>query len=144
MKAFEKLYANYSTQFKLDALGTYLIETAAIFKIPIPSTVRSWKRKFETQGFDALQSKKKGRPTEIKKYQKLARIEESPEVLQARIKQLEIENKYLKKLSTLVQIKEDKVKVIYELRFKYSVTALVAFAGIRVAILSFSEEDISF
>lgn len=88
VKAFEKRYTNYSSQFKLGVLnymieqGTSFLETAAIFKIPTPSTVRSGKRKFETQGFDALQSNKKGRPfmkKETKKHQKQVRIEGSPE-----------------------------------------------------------------
>ncbi|WP_425475031.1 helix-turn-helix domain-containing protein [Candidatus Kurthia intestinigallinarum] len=69
VKAFVKRYTNCSAQFKLDVLnymiehGTSLLETAAIFNIAAPSTIRSWRKQYETQGFDALQSKKKGRPS---------------------------------------------------------------------------------
>lgn len=53
--------------FKLEVLqymtenGTSLCETAAIFNIPAHSTLAVWKRKFETQGIDALQSQEQGR-----------------------------------------------------------------------------------
>ncbi|EEL48120.1 Transposase [Bacillus cereus Rock3-44] len=89
--------------------GTSLFETAAIFNIPAPSTIIVWKKQFETQGIDALQSKKKGRPSmkkESNKQSKQAPVEGSVEALEARIKQLEMENEYLKKLNALVQNKE--------------------------------------
>lgn len=88
--------------------GTSLLETAAIFNIPTPSTLRSWKKQFETQGFDALQSKKKGRPSvkkETNKPSKQSPVEGSPEALQAEINRLRMENQYLKKLNALVQNK---------------------------------------
>ena len=71
--------------------------------------LRKWRKQFETQGIDALQSKKKGRPSmkkESNKQSKQAPVEGSVEALQARIKQLEMENAYLKKLNALVQNKE--------------------------------------
>lgn len=114
-EAFVKRCTNYTPQFKLDVLnfmiehGTSLNETAAIFNIPAPSTVLVWKKQFETQGIDALQSKKKGRPSMKKdsnKQPKLTPTEGSVEALEARIKQLEMENEYLKKLNALVQNKE--------------------------------------
>lgn len=86
-----------------------LNETAAIFHIAAPSTIHVWRKQFETKGFDALQSQKKGRPSMKKdsdKQPKQAPVEVSIEVLQARIKQLEMENAYLKKLNALVQNKE--------------------------------------
>ena len=118
-EAFIKRYTNYSVQFKLDVLnymiehGTSSRETAAIFNIPTPSTLDSWKKQFETQGFDALQSKKKGRPSmkkETNNQPKQTLVEGSTEALQARIKQLEMENEYLKKLNALVQAKEKSPK----------------------------------
>ncbi|WP_139377678.1 IS3 family transposase [Solibacillus isronensis] len=143
-EAFIKRYTNYSAQFKLDVLnhmieyGTSLNETAAIFGIAAPSTILQWRKQFETKGFDALQSKKKGRPSmkkETNKQSKIAPVEGSPEALQAEINRLRMENEYFKKVERLSSsqgkiTKEDKVKVIYELRHKYSVKALVAFAGI--------------
>ncbi|SCY07700.1 Transposase and inactivated derivatives [Lysinibacillus sp. TC-37] len=119
VEAFIKRYTNYSAQFKLDVLnymienGTSLLETTAIFHIATPSTLRFWKKQFETKGFDALQSKKKGRPSmkkEINKQPKQAPVEGSPEALQAEINRLRMENEYLKKLNALVQAKEKSPK----------------------------------
>jgi len=65
--------------------------------------------KFEVGGgYDALVSKKKGRPSmkETKRTTKSTPAEGSVEALEARIKQLEMENAYLKKLNTLVQMQE--------------------------------------
>ncbi|MEY9980662.1 CRISPR/Cas system-associated protein endoribonuclease Cas2, partial [Lysinibacillus sp. RC79] len=55
------------------------------------------------------QSKKKGRPSmkkEFNKQSKQSPVEGSTEALEAHIKQLEMENEYLKKLNALVQNKE--------------------------------------
>ena len=115
VEAFIQPYTNYTLEFKMDVLnfmienGTSLNETAAIFKIPAPSTISVWRKQYETQGLDALQSKKKGRPSmkkEFNKQSKQAPVEGSTEALEARIKQLEMENEYLKKLNALVQNKE--------------------------------------
>lgn len=115
IEAFVKRYTNYNQQFKLDVLnymiehGTSLIETAAIFKVAAPSAISSWRKQFEAQGLDALQSKKKGRLSmkkESNQQPKQEPIEGSREALEARIKQLEMENEYLKKLNALVQNKE--------------------------------------
>ena len=119
VEAFIKRYTNYSAQFKLDVLnymieqGTSLNETAAIFGIAAPSTIIQWRKQFETKGFDALQSKKKGRPSmkkETNKQPKQAPVEGSPEALQAEIDRLRMENEYLKKLNALVQAKEKSPK----------------------------------
>ena len=118
-KAFEKRYTSYTLQYKLDVLnymneqGTSIRETAAIFNIAAPSTLFQWKRQLETQGIDALQSKKKGRPSmknESTQQSKQVLAEGSKEALEARIKQLEMENDYLKKLNALVQNKEKSPK----------------------------------
>ena len=115
VEAFVKSYTNYTQRFKLDVLnymienGTSLMETAAIFNIAAPSTILVWKKQFETQGLDALQSKKKGRLSmkkDTKKQIKSTPLEGSVEALEARINQLEMENEYLKKLNALVQNKE--------------------------------------
>ncbi|KMY28284.1 transposase [Lysinibacillus xylanilyticus] len=115
VEAFIQPYTNYTLEFKMDVLnfmienGTSLNETAAIFKIPAPSTISVWRKQYEIQGLDALQSKKKGRPSmkkEFNKQSKQAPVEGSTEALEARIKQLEMENEYLKKLNALVQNKE--------------------------------------
>jgi transposase len=112
--AFEKRYTTYPAQFKLDVLnymnehGTSIRETAAIFNIPSYETLRKWKVAYETKGFDALQSKKKGRQSmknENKTPKKQAPAEESIEALQTELERLRMENAYLKKLNALVQNK---------------------------------------
>ncbi|HDR8527810.1 IS3 family transposase [Bacillus thuringiensis] len=144
LEAFLKRCTNYTQQFKLDVLnfmienGMSLFETAAIFNIPAPSTISVWKKQLETQGIDALQSKKKGRPSMKKdsnKQLKQPLAEGSVEALEARIKQLEMENEYFKKVKCLSSkqgkiTKQDKAQVVYELRHKYSVKALVELATI--------------
>lgn len=85
------------------------METAAIFNIAAPSTILVWKKKLESKGLDALQSKKKGRPSmkkENKNQLKSTPTEGSVEVLQEEIERLHMENAYLKKLNALVQNKE--------------------------------------
>lgn len=67
VEVFVRRCTNYTKAFKLDVLnymtehGTSLYETAAIFNIAGASSVRNWKKQFETLGEDALQPKKKGR-----------------------------------------------------------------------------------
>lgn len=119
VETFVRRYTNYTKTFKLDVLnymtehGTSLNETAAIFNIAGASSVRNWKKQFETLGEDALQPKKKGRPSMKKqgtKQSKNVPVEGSTEAFQARIQQLEMENAYLKKLNALVQAKETSPK----------------------------------
>ena len=77
--------------------GTSLNETAAIFGIAAPSTLIQWRKQLESNGFDALQSKKKGRPSmkkETNKQPKQVPVEGSPKALQAEIDRLRMENEY--------------------------------------------------
>ncbi len=105
-------YTNYTEEFKLDVLnfmietGTSLIETAAVFNIPAPSTILRWKKLLEKQGIRALQSKKRGRLSMKKDTKKTQPVEGSQEALLAEIERLRMENAYLKKLNALVQEKE--------------------------------------
>ena len=119
LAAFEKSYTTYTSEFKMNVLnymnenGVSSNEAAVIFKISSPRLIRKWRKKLETDGYDALISKKKGRPTmkkETNKQPKQSLVEGSTEALQARIKQLEMENEYLKKLNALVQAKEKSPK----------------------------------
>jgi len=115
--AFIKSYTSYSTQFKLDVLkymnemGTSSVETAAIFNLSSPAMIRKWQVQFNQGGIVALESKKKGRPSMRKenkktKLKKPAPAEGTVEALQEKIKHLEMENAYLKKLNALVQMQE--------------------------------------
>ena len=119
LAAFENSYTSYTAQFKMDVLnymnenGVSSNEAAVIFKISSPALIRKWRNQLKTNGIDALFSKKKGRPSmkkETNKQPKQTPVEGSPEALQARIKQLEMENEYLKKLNALVQAKETSPK----------------------------------
>lgn len=114
-KAFGKGYTHHAEQFKIDVLtymnehGTSIRETTAIFNLSSATLIRTWKKQLEFGGIDALKSKKKVHLTMKKKnsYSKNTQpTEESFLALEARIKQLEMENEYLKKLNALVQNKE--------------------------------------
>ncbi|MBD8028714.1 IS3 family transposase [Ureibacillus sp. Re31] len=145
LAAFEKSYTSHTAQFKMDVLnymnenGVSPNEAAVIFNISSPGLIRKWRIQLASVGVDAFVPKIKGRPSmkkETNKQSIQAPVEGSNEALQARIKQLEMENEYFKKVECLSSskgkiTKEDKVKVIYELRHKYSVKALVEFAGIK-------------
>ena len=112
---FRKSYTTYSVEYKIDVLnymneqGTSIRETAAIFNIPSPETLRKWKVAYETKGVDALNAKKKGRPSMKDKEQnerkKPLPTKGSMEDLQSELEYLRAENAYLKKLQSLVQEK---------------------------------------
>jgi transposase len=93
-------------------MGISSIETAAIFNISSSRLIRKWKIQFEQGGIDALESRKKGRRPSMKKETKKKEsmkpvpTEGTVEALQAKIKRLEMENAYLKKLNALVQMQE--------------------------------------
>ena len=116
VEALVKSYTVHTVEFKLNVLnymneyGTSPVKTAAIFNIPSPSTVARWKKEMDTGGIDALQPKKKGRPSMSKDNQKQTKkhvpAEGSVEALQAEVERLRMENAYLKKLNALVQNKE--------------------------------------
>lgn len=116
-KGFKKCYTSYSSEFKLEVLnfmnepGTSFLETASTFNISSPSIIYRWDQLLKTKGLDALEPKKKERPSmkkETKKVEpeKSIPAEDSMEALQAIIKHLEMENAYLKKLNALVQMQE--------------------------------------
>ncbi|MED3561606.1 IS3 family transposase [Bacillus xiapuensis] len=140
----KKSYTSYSAQFKLDVLnymndhGTSPNETATIFNITSPALIRKWRMQFESQGIDALEKKKKGRPTmkkENKKSTKSTPVEGSVEALQAEIERLRMENAYFKKVECLSSkqgkiTKQDKAKVVFELRSEFPVNALLKLADI--------------
>jgi transposase-like protein len=113
--AFKRSYTSYSIQDKLNVLnhmnehGMSVRETAAVFNIASHSTILSWKNSLETHGIDALQPKKKGRPSmnkDPKEQKNQTLVEGSVEALQAEVERLRMENAYLKKLNALVQNKE--------------------------------------
>jgi len=112
LAAFKETYTNYSVEFKMDVInyinemGASIEEATTVFNIPNSGTVWKWKHLFERQGIDALQPKKKGRPSMNKKTKKNLPVEGSEEALRAEIERLRMENAYLKKLNALVQEKK--------------------------------------
>ena len=72
----KKNYTNYSAQFKLDVLnymsdnGTSPNETAVIFNISSPATIRAWRIQFETARSGRPQIKEKGASIHEKRRQK--------------------------------------------------------------------------
>lgn len=115
--AFTAGYTSYSVEFKMDVLnymnemGMSSIDTAAIFNISSSGLIRKWRLQFEQGGINALKPKKKGRTpmkenTEKIESKKPTPVEGSIEELQAKIERLEMENAYLKKLNSLVQMQE--------------------------------------
>jgi transposase len=119
LAAFEKSYTSYTAQFKMDVLnymnenGVSPNEAAVIFNISSPGLIRKWRIQLASMRVDAFVPKIKGRPSmkkEVNKQSIQAPVESSNEALQARIKQLEMENEYLKKLNALVQAKEKSPK----------------------------------
>ncbi|WP_405156065.1 IS3 family transposase [Paenibacillus sp. FSL K6-0108] len=142
--AFTNGYTNYPASFKLDVLNhmaqskASLMNTAALFNLPNFSILHSWQKKMETGGLEALEPKKKGRPSMKKNSNsstKRSVVEGSVEALEERIKQLEMENEYPKKVERLSSkqgkiTKQDKAQAVWELRHKYPVKALVQLSGI--------------
>lgn len=84
-------------------------ETATLFKIPSPSTVRVWERLYDEGGIQAL-TDNRGRNKRMSKHPKPSPekpIEEmSQEELHAELQHLRMENAYLKKLRALIQEKK--------------------------------------
>ncbi|MDZ5713840.1 helix-turn-helix domain-containing protein [Jeotgalibacillus haloalkalitolerans] len=109
---FQRTYTNYSIEFKMDVInymnekGASTREASAVFNISSPSMVWKWLNIYETQGIDALYSKKKGRPSMKKEPKKNPPIKGSDEELKAENERLRMENEYLKKLHALIQEKE--------------------------------------
>jgi transposase-like protein len=112
LAAFQETYTKYSVEFKMDVInyinemGASIEEATTVFNIPDSGTVWNWNHLFETQGFDALQPNKKGRPSMKKGTNKTQPAKGSQEALLAEIERLRMENAYLKKLNALVQEKE--------------------------------------
>jgi transposase len=103
----------YDGKFKLEVLEwmgrnrASLRETSLHFDITTPSTILSWKRKFDEEGVEAL-FKRRGRPipmTANHHDHQQGKKEESSELekLQRENRMLKIENEYLKKLRALMQ-----------------------------------------
>jgi len=106
----------YTAEFKLEAIEfrwahelSYL-HAAAQLGIPDESTLCAWEKKYLKFGVEALQDTKKGRPPKVPKQPPPKKPLTHEEELEERIKQLEMENAYLKKLNALVAEREKSEK----------------------------------
>ncbi|PID23323.1 IS3 family transposase [Sporosarcina sp. P7] len=136
---FKKPCTSYSVQFKLDVIhymideNTSLRDTAARFNLTHHSTLRRWVNAYREEGTDALSPIEEGRPymkqnPENKKKPSVSEIE-----LQKEIDFLRMENAYFKKVKCLSSgtgktTKENKAQVVYELRHRFTVSALLQLA----------------
>ncbi|WP_157277501.1 IS3 family transposase [Paenibacillus taiwanensis] len=138
-------YTNHDVQFKMDVLyymkehGASVNETATRFNLSTDATILRWIKQYEAGGMSALISKKKGRPsvkkeTSVNKQtKKRVLVDGSLEALQEEVKRLRMENSYFKKVEYLSSkqgkvTKQDKAKVIFELRTEFPINALLQLA----------------
>jgi len=110
------LKQKYSAEFKLYAIEyrranelSYL-RAAAQVGIPAEGTLFAWEKKYLEYGVEALQDTKKGRLPKVPKQPPSKKPLSQEEQLEERIKQLEMENAYLKKLNALVAEREKSKK----------------------------------
>jgi transposase len=111
-------FTHYSAAFKLsvlqrmwaDSLSFY--DTAAIFNIRNPSCLAQWERLYRQGGIEALRPRKRGKPKAMSDPKgepppgERPDTERSQEDLIAELKQLRMENAYLKKLDALVRARQ--------------------------------------
>jgi transposase len=119
-KAFVFPYTKYPVAFKLRVIHfimekNYSIrEASALFHIPDPCMVRRWKKKWETGGEGAFETKEKGLST-MSSNRKNNKVQgnssdQSVEDMKKELEYLRMENAYLKKLKSLVQEKQSPTK----------------------------------
>lgn len=97
--AFVRSNTTYSLEDKkvicyMNEHETSIRETTAIFNLPTHSMLLSWMNQLEMDGIDALNPKKKGRPS-MKEEKKPGPVEGSVEALQTEVERLRMENAYL-------------------------------------------------
>ena len=102
----ESTRSNYTFEQKLDAVqaivdnGMTKQEAMKTFKIKSLTSLKRWCKKYKEGGKEALRSKNKGRPKGSKSRQKSLTREEE---LEEKVRYLETEVAYLKKLRALVE-----------------------------------------
>ena len=112
---FTKPNRNYSGDFKLKVLN-YQQEhhlsdpqTALIFQIPGQGTICAWRKKYITGGSEAL-FQKQGRHTKMPKKSLIPNKPREEWTKDEELAYLRMENEYLKKLTALVQEREQREK----------------------------------
>ena len=112
----------YSPEFKMEIINQYLSgeskESLAIANNIRSSMISSWLKRYESDGYNGLIDKKKGRPPKMKKDEEMITEQVNEDntgpkgesadkakikLLEKKNKELEAEVAYLKKLNALVQ-----------------------------------------
>lgn len=108
----------YSSEFKVSVLiykhqhNKSLLELAAHFKIPSPSTILVWERRYNQGGIDALTNRrgvsrmKKPKNPKDPQISNKSWSELTPAELLREVEYLQAENAYLKKLDALIREKK--------------------------------------
>lgn len=131
MEGLVRRYTTYSKEFKMDVLnfmnksGTSLLETTSTYNIVAPSTIAQWKKVLEKQGEDALEPKKKGPSIDNERKQINFSYRLGREIT-SRSRTFANEERLLKKVERLSSkqgkiTKQDKAKVIFELRLEFPI-----------------------
>ena len=112
---------SYSIDFKQKVLQTIKKESLSLratslrFNIPDTAIIVKWKKDFANFGFEALQSKPKGRPKTMSNIKRKKHKSDKPltreEELLKENEALRCENDYLKKLQALIQAEEKSNKL---------------------------------
>ncbi|WP_422392631.1 IS3 family transposase [Mycetohabitans rhizoxinica] len=144
----KKQRVDYSAEFKLTVLkrmrseGLSRRQVAAKFDIRLFKVVGEWERRYDEGGLEALAPRRRGltkkMPTTVnsadlpvKAVQREARTQDE---LLAEVKQLRMENAYLKKLEALSSETQasaaEKARLVLELRHQYPLADLLKVAGL--------------
>ncbi|MDY2980007.1 MAG: IS3 family transposase [Fusobacterium sp.] len=140
----------YSKEFKETAINRVLMRKESINSVAVDIGLSSsgildnWIKKFKENCYNVIENKR-GRKsktmTKLKKSKKILTKEDKIKDLEREILYLKAENEYLKKLNALVQEeelgKEQRVRIITELRAKYPLKLLLKISGIARATYYF-------
>ncbi|PGH26298.1 IS3 family transposase [Fusobacterium animalis] len=137
----------YSKDFKLQAINRILINHESINSVAIDIGLTSsgildnWLSKFKENGYNVVEKKKGRKPksmTKLKKNDKVLSEQEKIKQLEEENLYLKAENEYFKKIESSSSRKgakrEEKVRVIAELRAKYPFKILLKIAGISKSV----------
>lgn len=112
-ESFRRQQGHYEAEFKLSVLqhmwenGLSANQTAAVFNIPNPTSIRIWVKRYEEGGSEALARKRTAAPLDMSaptsKPDSKPEKELTREELLKRVKYLEMEVVVLKKLEALIQ-----------------------------------------
>ncbi|ATV71469.1 IS3 family transposase [Fusobacterium pseudoperiodonticum] len=137
----------YSKDFKLQIINRILINHESVNSVAIniglvsPGILHNWLSKFKENGYNVVEKKKGRKPksmTKPKKNDKTLSEKEKIKQLEDEILYLKAENEYFKKIESSSSGKgakrEEKVRIIAELRAKYPFKMLLKIAGISRSV----------